>query len=194
MSGFGGAAPESLPPPAGLVEYRWYWNRSNYLESVESQVRQRFDEVFKQYPELSYGNPSHLNAYIQSVKDSSSIPAKYCDRSDKHIKAYGWVEAERPRNRDRDMQWAVQFQVLQMELETIAANTPRRKDSNKTFSVSTVSRAIVGYTPKGKEHVKGFLEKIGLERRPDSGPGRKRGRRESADSWRRSVGRADLPR
>jgi hypothetical protein len=194
LMGVGGAVPDSLPPPAGLVEYRWYWNRANYLNSVESVMRQRFDEVLRQYPELSYGNPSHLNAYIQSVKDSTSIPANYCDRSDKHIKAHGWVESERHRNLDRDMQWAIQFQVLKMELETIAANTSRGKDVSKTFSTSTVSRAVVGYTPKGKNHIPGFLEKIGLVRRSDSGPGRRHGRKESANSWRRSVGRANLPR
>lgn len=193
LTGISGPVPTCPQPPPGLVDYGWYWNREDYLQWVESLMRERFDEVFKQHPELSYGNVSLLNAYIQSVKDDVSIPADYCDRSDKLLKAHGWVEAKWHRNLDRDMQWAVQFQVLKMELEAIAANTPQSKDSSRTFSVSTVSRAVIGYTPKGKRHVPGLLEKIGLERRPESGPGRRRGSKESADSWRRSIKRAQLP-
>lgn len=191
--GAGGPVPTPLPPPAGLAAYGWMWSRANYLESVERIIRERFEEVLGQYPELSYGNPSFLNAYIQSVKEDTSLPAKYADRSDKHIKSHGWVENKHHRNLERDLRWAVQFQVLSMELEKIAADTPQPKDPNKTFSVSTVSRAVIGYTPKGKPHVPGLLEKIGLTRRPDSGPGRRRGCKESAESWRRSIKRAQLP-
>lgn len=197
LLGAGGTTPSKLPAPPGLVEYGVFWNRANYLQSVESVMRQRFDEVFKQYPELSYGKGSILNAYIQSVKDSSSIPAKYCDRSDEHIKAHGWVESERSRNLDRDIMWAVQFQVMKWDFEKIATKkiAPKsliKKYVAKTYSVSTVSRAVVGYTPKGKPHVSGFLEKIGLARRPDSGAGRRRGSKESPNSWRRSVKRAQV--
>ena len=79
-----------------------------------------------------------------------------------------------------------------MELEAIAADTQYPKDARKKFNVSTVSRAVIGYTPRGKTHVPGFLEKIGLERRPESGRGRRRGRKESPNSWRQSVKRAQL--
>jgi hypothetical protein len=154
LSSYGGRLPLTQPSPAGMPEYTpGFDTRPSYLR----EVRALAVKAIESQPILSNSAPSQRTGLLDSILEKAE---RYCaDVEAAHEKA-AWVRQEELREQGKHMTWAVQFQILKMDFSEIA-----KSENNE---VSTVSRAV-----------NKILELIGSSRRPETGPGRRKGSKKS---------------
>ncbi|MDX6443002.1 MAG: hypothetical protein QOH71_76 [Blastocatellia bacterium] len=105
-------------------------------------------------------NPKILRQLLANVRTEAH---KYCDAVEGHYRQNGWEKIRNLESILKHLEWTVRFQVRKETLSAIA----------NTANVTV---------PSVKKEVERILCLIGLEKRPDSRPGRPRGRRDSPSS------------
>jgi hypothetical protein len=152
LSSYGGVLPQTPPPLAGMPEYTpGFTSRSSYLQEVRAVAI----KAIESQPILSNSKLPQRNSFLDSILEKAE---KYCAEVEAAHQQEAWVRQDELREQKEHVKWAVQFQVLEKSFSEIA--------ETENVSVSTVSRAV-----------NNILELIGLNRRPETGPGRKKGSR-----------------
>lgn len=149
-----GFVPPRLEPPEGLPRYAAFeTSRDWYLEKVRSRTLDAMDEN----PLLRHGSRVKARAFVDSVL----VKAKhYCRAVEAIYLEHGWRRCRKNerRNLNQHLEWTVKFQV-----------------SGKTFN-ELAEEANVGQ-PTVSRAVRDILSILPLAKRPDSRPGRIRGRK-----------------
>lgn len=149
---------EGLPPFFAHFELR-----SNYMR----RIRRRLEDHFRSHP---FTAKLKAKTRLTVVEENMGIVGDYCDRVMEFYRgqtnARGepvWAEVEGRVELDRNVRWAIDFQVRGKAFRRIASDetiyVPRRGD--QALSHGTVSRAVDD-----------ILGEAGLKKRPDAGPGR----------------------
>jgi hypothetical protein len=149
-----GFVPPRLEPPEGLPSYAAFeMTRDWYLEKIRSGAR----EAIAKSPLLRHGFSVKARAFV----DSTLVEAKtYCDAVEAVYLEHDWKRCRQneKKNLNQHLEWTVKFQVSGKTFSELA------EDAN--VEQSTVSRAV-----------RDILSILPLAKRPDSRPGRIRGRR-----------------
>ena len=169
--GGGGVVPARPPVPAGLKEYVPHCMfKEDYLENVRLSAKRAFQEAIRANSLLSLGKPNKAGHFIDSVLDAAE---EYCREVEERYVACNWsrcLQNER-RNLAEHLGWLVRFQVCGHSFNQIA--------ESENIEQSSVSRAV-----------RELLDDLPLDKRPNSGPGRRLGQKESPQAKiRRKLGR-----
>jgi hypothetical protein len=157
----------TIGPPPGMLPYHFPESEASYLQLTEYLANDQIERS----PLLSNAEVSHRRAFVRAILDEAAC---YVRKVREHHESERGLKLVKGRSHNlRNLQWAVQFQVLKMEYTEIAG---------KDFEVSTVMRAV-----------KRVLKEIGLPERADSGPGRPAGRKDSPGSVRQRLKRRPRP-
>jgi hypothetical protein len=141
-------------------------------ESYLSRIRKESLESIGKNPFLSTGHLQRKRGLVNSIL---KIANSYCDKVEKAQRAIGLRRVKFSKNIERNLLWSVEFQILGKTYTAIANDyslQQSKKAGNGTtaeINVTTVKRAV-----------ENTLKFIGLKKRPDSGPGRKRGTADAA--------------
>lgn len=158
----------SITPPPGMLPYHFPDSEVSYLRLIEYHANDQIERS----PLLSNAEVSHRRSFVRAILDEA---AAYIRKVREHHESERGLKLIKGRSQNlRNLQWAVQFQVLKIEYTQIAG---------RDFEVSTVMRAV-----------KQTLKEIGLIERPNSGPGRPIGRKDSPNSVRQRGKRNSRPR
>jgi len=154
-----GTAPlEGLPPFFAHFELR-----SNYMR----RVRRRLEDHLRAYPLTA---KLKAKTRLSVVEENMRIVGDYCDRVMEFYRGQTnaggepiWAEVEGRTELERNVRWAIDFQVRGKAYRRIASDetvyVPRRGD--QALNHGTVSKAVDD-----------ILRQAGLRKRPDAGPGR----------------------
>ncbi len=111
------------------------------------------------------------------VNSVLEIAHSYCDKVEKAQRSRGLRRVKFSKNIERNLLWSVEFQILGKTYTAIANDYSLRQpqkatdETNGEINITTVKRAV-----------ENTLKFIGLRKRPDSGPGRKRGTVDTAQA------------
>jgi hypothetical protein len=122
-------------------------------------------------PILTLSSHSARRRFIDSIKE---IADQYCSEIESYHRGIGSSRVEFDVNLERNLTWAAKFQVLGMSFTEIACGDERREAKGTSVASGKMGREIVDMTTVLRA-VNKTLAYIGLERRPNSGRGRRRG-------------------
>ena len=143
-------------------------------ESYLSRVGKESLEAIGKNPFLSAGHLQRKRGLVSSVLE---IANSYCDKVEKAQRSRGLRRVRFSKNIKRNLLWSVEFQILGKTYTAIANDYSLQQaqkagdETTAEINITTVKRAV-----------ENTLKFIGLEKRPDSGPGRKRGTFDAAQA------------
>jgi hypothetical protein len=158
-------------PPEGWPE----WNsteetREAYLSHIEKETL----ETIKTNRFLSVGRLQRRRGLINSILN---IAHSYCNKVEKAQRLRGLCRVGFSKNIERNLLWSVEFQILG-KTYTAIANEHSLQQSQRAGEGTTAEINITTV----KRAVEKTLKFVGLDKRPDSGPGRKRGTGDTAQA------------
>lgn len=158
-------------PPEGWPK----WDSTQETrESYLSRVGKESLEAIEKNPFLSAGHLQRKRGLVNSVLQ---IANSYCNKVEKAQRSRGLRRVKFSKNVERNLLWSVEFQILGKTYTAIAneyalqQSQQSRGGTTADINITTVKRAI-----------EKTLKFIGLDKRPDSGPGRRRGTVDAASA------------
>lgn len=135
-------------------------------ESYLARIGKESQEAIGKNPFLSAGHLQRKRGLVNSVLQ---IANSFCNKIEKAQRSRGLRRVRFSKNIERNLLWSVEFQILGKTYTSIA-NDYALQQSQKSGDGTTAEINITTV----KRAVENTLKLIGLEKRPDSGPGRKR--------------------
>jgi hypothetical protein len=162
--------PEIIKAPEEVSEWHFMTeSRKEYLDRIRSLALSHLEKE----PILSKYEQSHIEDFI--YKAPLPIIESYCDNVEKHYQSQGWLRIRKVNlpSLESHIAWTAKVQVKGIPCSKIA--------EEESVSESSVTRAV-----------KKTLELLDLKPSPKLKQGRRKGSKESQNSWRRSIKRARL--
>ena len=144
---------ETIEPPDGLP--KWYPNeqrRTTYLAKTKKIIRTSLSKS-----ELLRNNSLRLRGATGSIAREAEM---YCNQVEGHFRSNGWKKVRVNSGFEKHLQWTLRFQIKNQSFSSIA-----REWNINPWSV--------------KREVEKVLKTLGIRRRPDVKPGRKKGQKDS---------------
>lgn len=153
-----GTKPARIEPPDGFPEWLITCEtRTEYLE----RIRMEADGIIAANPLLSTIRPADRLRSLEGMTAPSSNASKYCDELAAHYDSEGWHAVNEFSKKTEHFIWAVEVQILGCGYSQIAVAAGDEGEGG--IYTSTVKRAV-----------EEILDLVGLTRRSDIRPGRRR--------------------